>query len=127
MNGITLRLDDERSGFRPGETVAGSVAWQLPSPPESLVVRLIWFTQGKGTVDVGIVEEQQVTAAEPFGQATFRFHLPAAPYSFSGRLISLLWAVEATATSPDAVARVNLVVSPTRVEVLLGPPPEVVE
>lgn len=123
MNEITLTLEGDRTAYRPGEAVSGTFSWSLDEAPESLSVRLLWFTQGKGTVDVGVVDERPMAAAEPFGQQGFRFRVPEGPYSFSGRLISLLWAVEAVATDPDAVTRVNLVVSPTLVEVLVGPPP----
>ncbi len=122
MSELILHLDGDRSAFRPGEVVSGTLRWRLSDTSETLTVRLLWFTQGKGTVDVGVVDEHPVSAPGPSGEEPFRFRLPAGPYSFSGRLISLLWAVEAAA-SPDTVARVNLIVSPTLVEVLVGPQP----
>jgi hypothetical protein len=60
-------------------------------------VRLFWYTQGKGTRDVEVVDSLRVDNPEPSGHTRFSFQLPAGPYSFSGRLITLDWAIEAVA------------------------------
>ena len=52
--------------------------------------------------------------------------LPAGPYSFSGRLISLIWALELVAEPGNHVARVEITLGPDGQEVVLatgeGPP-----
>jgi hypothetical protein len=94
--------------------------WSLPSAPESLEARLVWFTRGKGTEDVGIVSAERVPSPGASGRHRVRFTLPEAPYSFSGRLISLIWAVELVA---DKMAvRWEFVLAPDGREILLKPP-----
>jgi hypothetical protein len=107
---IEIRIDGDRSSFKPGEAVEGVVTDASPA----LEARLFWYTEGKGTQDVEVVATQRLDAS-----GRFRLLLPAAPYSFSGRLISLVWAVE-VAGRPDACPRVELLVSPDGAEILLG-------
>jgi len=52
----------------------------------------------------------------------FRFRLPEGPYSFSGKLISLLWAIEVVASPGDMAGRAGIVVSPSGREVVIGRP-----
>jgi hypothetical protein len=94
--------------------------WSLPSAPRSLQARLFWFTRGKGTEDVGIVATEEVPAAGADGEHRLRFTLPEAPYSFSGRLISLVWAVELVAD--ETAARWEFVLAPDGREILLHHP-----
>jgi hypothetical protein len=103
---------------RPGEVLELSAEWLLESAPESLEVRLFWFTRGKGTQDVGVVETQPLAAFEASGKQRLRFKLPDGPYSFSARLISLLWAVELVADD-GAAARWEFTLSPDGREILL--------
>ena len=53
------------------------------------------------------------------GDAPFRFQLPSAPYSFSGKLISLVWAVEVVALPANIAGRVNIILSPDGKEIEL--------
>ncbi len=99
----------ERTSCKPGETVEGVVAGGSPD----VEVRLFWYTEGKGTQDLEVV-----ATARPDAGGGFRLPLPASPYSFSGKLISLIWAVEAV--GGDACPRVELLVSPDGGEILLG-------
>jgi hypothetical protein len=96
------------------------VQWSLPSPADRLEARLVWFTRGKGTEDVGIVATERIESPEARGQRRIRFTLPDAPYSFSGRLISLLWAVELVADR--AAVRWEFVLAPEGREILLMQP-----
>ena len=57
-------------------------------------MRLFWYTRGKGTEDVGLVDTVAFPNPQTTDQRTFRFALPEAPYSFSGKLISIIWAIE---------------------------------
>ena len=91
--------------------------WSLPSAPRSLEARLFWFTRGKGTEDAGVVATELVPAPAAHGEHRVRFTLPEAPYSFSGRLISLIWAVELSAD--HTAARWEFVLAPEGREILL--------
>ena len=119
MSGIDLELAGGRDRFRPGDDVAGAVQWRLETEPERVEVRLFWYTEGKGTRDVGIVDRQSFDRPGTEAAQGFRLRLPEGPYSFSGRLISVRWAVEAVAEPAGEVARSEIAVSPTGSEVRL--------
>jgi hypothetical protein len=116
---LRVELDEGRASFRPGEVVRGTASWSLDAPPAAVEVRLIWFTQGKGDRDVGLVESVPAAAPGAEGGLSFAFTLPDGPYSFSGTLVSLLWAVEAVALPASDAASAELVVSPSGREILL--------
>ena len=116
---LTLQIRDDRTRFAPGEEVAGVVSWQLSGPPRAVVVRLIWLTRGKGTGDVGGGAEVRFDAPAMADRKEFRLRVPDGPYSFSGKLISLIWMLE-LAVEPSGEARqIELTVSPTGREILL--------
>ena len=56
------------------------------------------------------------------GQRDFTFVLPPAPFSFSGKLISIIWAIEATAYPSEQTAIQEITVSPTGKELILNEP-----
>lgn len=116
---LQIRLAENRTTFSPGDTLAGTVAWQLGEPPQSAELHLIWDTQGKGTAESTIV--RTVTFAHPQAVETrpFEFALPDAPYSFSGQLISLIWALELEIQPGDHGERFEIVLAPGGREVLL--------
>jgi hypothetical protein len=119
MNELKILLPDERRSFRCAETVDGVAGWRLEKPPASVELRLFWFTRGKGTEDVGVVNRMRFDAPQQEEGRKFTFTLPAEPWSFSGQLISLIWALELVAEPGGHTARVELVVSPTGREILL--------
>jgi len=122
MNNAELGLftADNRTGFKPGETLELLVLWALPAKPASLEVRLFWFTRGKGTEDVEVVANETILTDNAAGESTVRFTLPDAPWSFSGKLISLLWAAELVAEPGARAARCEFTLSPTGAEIILG-------
>lgn len=127
---ITISLDQRSAEFRPGDTISGSVSWsQLPEHITGLEARLLWYTEGKGNQDLDVVASQQLMG-EPGdqserlqnassrmqdastrlssgsdgsqeGSARFDFTAPTRPFSFSGKLISLVWTIEVV-LFPDA-------------------------
>lgn len=101
--------------FEPGEEVVGVVRAEGTG---QLVISLLWFTSGRGTEDVQIVaqERRALVGAEA---VPFRFALPESPWSFSGTLITLSWAVAATVEPGGAETRAVLVCAPGGVEVRL--------
>ena len=117
-NDLSLTPVDGRTSRKPGETVEFSALWALEKKPASVEARLFWFTRGKGTEDVGLIATQAVPSPELAGEQVFRFTLPDAPYSFSGKLISLLWAVELVAG--DQVMRCEFVLAPEGREIALS-------
>ncbi|MCX8038728.1 MAG: hypothetical protein N3D11_17075 [Candidatus Sumerlaeia bacterium] len=121
MSVLQITLHDNRTEFLPGETVEGRVSWQLAQPAKSVEVRLFWFTRGKGTTDVEVAATARFDRPAPSDQQPFRFTLPKAPYSFSGKLISLVWAIELVVEPSGETERVEIVLSPTGREILLYP------
>jgi hypothetical protein len=108
------------TAFRPGDVLAGRVSWQLAEAPESAEVRLFWYTAGRGTQDVGVVSTVPLAAPAAEDRRDFELRLPDGPYSFSGRLISLLWAVEVVLQPGPRAGRLELVLSPTGQEIVLA-------
>lgn len=114
---LTLALDRADSGYVPGETITGLVRWAMPGPLERIDVRLFWRTEGKGSADSGLAGELTFDRLPATGEVSVVFDGPPGPYSFSGTLVSVVWAVEAIAHPGKDVARVDFVLSPTGREV----------
>ncbi|MFN2385334.1 MAG: hypothetical protein ABR576_03450 [Thermoanaerobaculia bacterium] len=124
MNTLQVALEDGRTTFRPGEEVRGAASWSLEAPPETVEVRLFWHTQGKGDQDVDVVEKTVLPGAGQTDRREFHFRLPDGPYSFSGKLISLVWSIEVVALPGDLAGRADIVLSPTGREIVVGRPAE---
>ncbi|MCM8814079.1 MAG: hypothetical protein NC924_09140 [Candidatus Omnitrophica bacterium] len=121
---LTIQLEAATNGFAPGETVSGTLSWNLPKPAQNIELRLVWYTNGKGDRDVEIIESAVFSIEELSGTRPFKFTLPPGPYSFSGRNISLLWALELFAHGSPETTQAGIVVSPVRRELLLYPADE---
>ena len=114
---IQVETHDGTVSFRPGETVEGMVRWDFPESPGEIEVRLFWSTAGKGDQDLEVVQTIPFTDPGAQGSRTFQMRLPEGPYSFSGKLITLTWALEAVAQPGDRAAHIEIVVSPTGQEI----------
>jgi len=119
---LTLRTADGRTWFRPGAVVEGEASWQLVEEAEAVEIRLFWYTSGKGTRDVEIVDSLRTANSGASGSRSFRLRVPDGPYSFSGTLITLSWAIELVVDPGGATERLDLVVGPRPVEVQLPEP-----
>lgn len=93
----------------------GTVQWSGPQQPESARLQLFYFTEGQGTRDVVVEARQAFTAPLAHDNREFEFQLPPTPWSFSGKLVSVHWAIELILNRPprDDLARLELIVSPT--------------
>jgi len=112
MNTSTLQLNQDPASLVPGQVIDGVAEWLLDDPPKTAVLRLFWYTEGRGTQDVGIVQELALPTAGRACRGTFRFTIPDAPYSFRGQLITLKWAIELIVNKGKALDRIDLIVSP---------------
>jgi len=119
MSECRIDLADDRRAFKPGEAVEGRLSWSV-NGAASAEVRLFWYTRGKGTEDVGLVDSVAFPDPQATDQRTFRFVLPDAPYSFSGKLISIIWAIELIVEPGSSVERREIVMSPSEREVVVG-------
>ncbi len=120
MNQLDISITNRQTSFQPGAIIEGKIVWQLDKSVDWLEVRLLWFTQGKGDTDVSIEDRLRIPAPSLNDSRPFRFQLPAAPYSFSGKLISLIWAIEVVAEGVKDAARFEFTLSPDGREIELG-------
>ncbi len=117
---MSLEIRLEETALEPGTELRGRVDWRAEGDAvESVVVSLLWYTEGKGTEDVDIVEQVDVEYPSVHGSREFSFRLPDFPWSFSGTLVSVVWAVEASLEPGGAVERVILVSAPEAREITL--------
>lgn len=117
---LSIETNGNTTEFAPGQTIEGTAGWDRTSPPRDAVLRLFWYTEGRGTQDVGVAAEQAFGNMQPIHREPFRFEVPKAPYSFSGKLVSLRWALELLVDRGKEVERLNLLVTPWVKEPELG-------
>jgi len=121
MNELKIATRNDVTAFQPGQEISGAAGWKLDKKVDWIEIRLFWYTDGKGTEDVQVVDTIRFDnplqeAAEPY-----RLVAPDFPYSFSGTLISLMWAIEIVLASGSDAARVDLVIAPKAEEIKLTP------
>jgi hypothetical protein len=109
---LAIQTCDQKTAFSPRESVAGDISWQLDTPPKSAELRLLWRTSGRGVSDVCVVETVNFENPQATESRPFAFTLPEGPYSFSGALITLRWALELSVDPGNQVACVDLIVAP---------------
>ena len=114
---LTISTKGGGSWFKPGEELEGTVFWQLDEEADAVDVRLFWYTEGKGTQDVEVVANRHMAQPGLSGTRPFEFEIPRGPYSFSGKLITLSWAIELVVLPSGETERFDLVVGPQPVEV----------
>lgn len=120
MSRLIISLKETFPAFEPGVAIEGQVNWHSDESPELLELHLVWHTEGKGDRDVGIAESLSFPLSGRSGSHNFSFIAPDTPHSFSGRLISLLWEVEALLLPEETVTRFALVIAPRGKEIELG-------
>lgn len=121
MNKLEVELLAEKTSFRPGETIGVRGSWELEVRPEALEARLFWYTEGKGDRDVDILETQKLDSPSAWGSQELTFTAPQEPLSFSGKLISLIWAIELVALPDGEAGRRQIVISHTGEEIRISP------
>jgi hypothetical protein len=114
-----LELADSKTKYRPGEVLEGVAFWELDTAPRTLEVRLFWRTQGRGTVDVEVVQSLPFPGVGARDRRPFRMTLPPGPYSVSGTLVSVVWGVEIVTEPSGDSASAEITLSPTGEEVRL--------
>src|SRR5262245_36921602 len=119
MKYIQISVDGDKQYFLPGENIGGTARWQLEESVESLEIRLFYYTEGKGTTDIEVVETTEIKEPPMSGSQRFEWRLPNSPYSFSGKLISLLWAVEVVLLPAEESEVFPFQMTPTGKEIFL--------
>lgn len=106
----------EKTSFAPGGIIRGSVHWTREDPPRSAEVRLFWYTLGKGDRDSETAAAVVLDHPQASDRRDFQFTAPAFPPSMSGKLVSVLWAVECL-VEPGAAASTDIVIAPDSLEI----------
>lgn len=119
MKALGVKIEADR--YEPGGKLSGQVGWSLDPAPRRIEVNLFWQTSGKGTEDLEVVDTFTLDRPAAQGLEPFEFTLPIMPYSFSGRLITLRWGVEAVADKTSHSAFFTL--APGGEEIRLGHAP----
>lgn len=119
MAQLTIKTARNETAFEPGESIRGTLSWHHSKEVEQVTIRLFWYTSGRGTSDVEIVEELEMVPERMTDHSSFSFQAPPQPYSFSGSLITLTWALEAIVEPGNEIERLELVIAPGRKEIVL--------
>jgi hypothetical protein len=121
MNRLQIQTADGWTNFTPGAAVDLDLSWDLEQPPATLEVRLVWNTAGKGTTDLSVVQSHSIESPTPRDSRRMTITLPTSPYSFSGKLVSLIWALELVALPGLHSTLQEIVIAPGGQEVVLQP------
>jgi len=134
MSAFTVQLLPEKTALELREPIRGRVTWSGAATPKRVEIRLFWRTEGRGDRDTDIAESLTFEQPLPTDERTFSLIAPLFPPSFSGRLISLVWALELVIDGKSA-AVADLTLSARSGELSLdnhpewitfeGPPPAV--
>lgn len=92
--GDTLSCQLDHRAVAPGEAITGLAEWHLASPPDRLQLRFTWETKSNGSKDADTIELVPIPVSGFSGQQRISVRAPAAPWSFSGNLISIEWTLE---------------------------------
>jgi len=116
---LEILLPDDRTAFEVGEMIDVTASWSLDTPVESLELRLLWNTIGKGDRNLSVEKTWKYDQPLNNDKITESIQLPSAPYSFSGKLVSLVWAFELISFPGGDSVRQEIVISPDAQEILL--------
>jgi hypothetical protein len=97
---LGLRLLSLQLGLEPGELLEFEYAVHRVPPDlvDSLEASVMWYTEGKGSEDIGIhlfqrVSREELTAGTLDRPRRITCPLPSSPLSFEGRLLKIRWCV----------------------------------
>ncbi len=117
---IEIILKDGKKHFRPFEVIEGKIKYNLAKPAPKIEVDLIWTTMGKGTTDNFKADSASIsTLGSISGDGHFRLIAPSGPYSFSGKLVSVIWMISCGTEDNQDFVEKEIVISPTRREVVV--------
>lgn len=119
MQELEIQLADQDRSCEPGATLRVPISWRFDEQQTGLELRVVWSTVGKGTQDLGIVYTESIEQPGIQDSRVVTLELPRAPYSFSGKLISVVWAMELVAFPSNASTRQEIVIAPQGREVIM--------
>ncbi|MDX2108319.1 MAG: hypothetical protein SFY67_18140 [Candidatus Melainabacteria bacterium] len=117
---LEIVLKDDKKRFLPFEVIEGKIKYDLSRPSKEITVDLVWTTMGKGTIDNYRADSSVIsTMGSNRGEGNFRLNAPAGPYSFSGKLISIIWMISCGTENDKEIAEIEIVISPVGREVVV--------
>lgn len=119
MNDLSLEIFGGNTAFEPGSAIEVDAAWDLDAEPEAIELRTVWNTAGKGKQDVMVVDVVRIDAPSAREQRRITVTSPGEPYSFAGKLISLVWALELVVLPKGTSIRQEITIGPGAKEVRL--------
>lgn len=111
---LSIASSDDNLVFAPEDIIRGRAAWTLPFSAQYMELRLFWYTEGKGDCDLSIVNTIRIENFSSQDERPFEFRLPPGPYSFHGKLISLIWCIEVIAFPTKESTKIEFVMSPNK-------------
>jgi hypothetical protein len=120
MSSISLELRNGKTSYQPGDTIRGSVKWDLEKDVKYIAINILWYTEGIGDQDSEIVATEKIDMPLKSGSSDFSLQLPNAPYSYSGKLTSLKWSIEATTPKDKIKDLKDFMLSPENKEIILS-------
>lgn len=115
---LRIEINGGYDAFEPGDSLEGTVYWELSQSPESMALALVYKTYGKGDSDVLVASKQDLAVGnlavgnQSSGQVNFQVPVPLGPYSFDGTLISGKWTIEAQSTKPRESVELPITIAP---------------
>ena len=62
MNSMKIESADGRTEFEPGQRIVVIAEWNLDERPQSIQIRIVWNTRGKGDTDIEVVDVQTINS-----------------------------------------------------------------
>jgi hypothetical protein len=97
---ISIRLDDSRSMYWPGDVLSGEFGLDLDlsAKAKSVECSVLWHTEGKGEEDRGVHFTQRLSPSDgsQFSLTRawrFQTELPPSPFSYDGVIVKVRWYV----------------------------------
>ena len=119
MDSLQIILARTSGEFEPASQLIGQLTWNLAKAPDRVELRLFWSTFGVGIAENKIIDAVTFERLLTFDSRPFKFQLPAFPYSYRGKLMSLSWVLEATAFPSRRNVRKHFILGPEGQEVVL--------
>ena len=116
---LSIRFPEGRTWFEPGERVELTLSWDRDEPIAEAELRLFWHTEGRGDSEGEMRQRYSFENLDAKGTHALEIELPTAPYSFSGKLVSLEWTMEFVERPSLDAARVPIVITPQKEEIRL--------
>ena len=92
---VHITLDEKRGCFAAGGTLRGRfrVAHDTAEIARGVELTVLWYTEGKGDTDAGIVHEETFDGLRGEQDYPFSAALPLLPLTYYGRLLKIHWMV----------------------------------